>query len=87
MHQGSVDLKTGNVPLRLDGGYVVHFEGRNAQGAALVRFARSLQGPLLGFRDARELHDYIAHLPAHVSVIDRADVQEWLEMRMAETGA
>lgn len=85
MNQGSVDPKTGNVPLRLDGDYLVHFEGRRDDGTILVRIARSTTSPILGFSGAGELHEYVTSLPAHLRHPSGDEVAEWLDLRLAET--
>lgn len=85
MHQGSVDLETGNVPLRLDGGYCVHFEGREEDGRALIRLARGTSGPLRAFDHVDDLHLYIdAALPHMWERVSRDEVAEWLDLRLAE---
>ena len=84
MITGSVDPKTGNVPLRLDGGYLVHYEGQRGDGTLLVRLARSTTGPLMGFTGASELHQVIASLPAHLRTVSVQDVAEWVDARTAE---
>jgi hypothetical protein len=87
MNPGSVDPKTGNVPLRLDGDYAVHFEGRNADGSVLVRITRSTTSPVLGFSDAVDLHRYVSSLPAHLRHVTCEEVDEWLDIRAAEPAA
>lgn len=85
MIPGTVDPKTGNVPLRLAGGYVVHFEGHGEDGRVLARLARGTSGPLLSFDDVDDLYDYIdAALPSIWDRIPRASVAEWLDLRVAE---
>lgn len=87
MNPGSVDPKTGNVPLPLDGDYLVHFEGCREDGTVLVRIARSTTSPLLGFAGAGELHEYVTSLPAHLRPPSGDEVAEWLALRVAELPA
>ena len=44
MIPGTVDRATGNVPLRLSGGYLVHFEGREDDGRVRARLAAGSAG-------------------------------------------
>ena len=85
MIPGTIDRRTGNVPLRLDGGYAVHFEGRGEDGRALVRLGRSTLGPVRAFVDAAELHEHVrAALPAIYRPPSVDEVAEWLDLRRAE---
>lgn len=85
MIPGTVDRRTGNVPLRLEGGYDVHFHGRHESGRFLVRLARSTVGPIFSVSDAAELHDHLkAALPAAYAPPDGDDVAAWLDLRATE---
>lgn len=88
MIPGTVDPKTGNVPLRLPGGYLVHFEGREDDGRVRARLARGTSGPVRTFDDVDDLYDYIdAALPPIWDRVPRAVVTEWLDLRMSEASA
>lgn len=88
MIPGTVDPKTGNVPLHLPGGYLVHFEGRESDGRVHARLARGTSGPVRTFDDVDDLYDYIdAALPPIWDRIPRAVVTEWLHLRAAEASA
>ena len=85
MIPGTVDRRTRNVPLRLEGGYDVHFEGRGEDGCVLVRVARATRGPARAFVDAAALHDYLrAALPTLYAPPSVREVAEWLDLRVAE---
>ena len=85
MIPGTVDRRTRNVPLRLAGGYDVHFEGRDDDGRVLVRIARTTRGPARAFVGAADLHDYLrAALPTVYAPPSVCDVAEWLDLRLAE---
>ena len=87
MIPGTVDQRTGNVPLRLDGGYAVHFEGRTTAGRVLVRLARSTAGPVNSFGDAAEVLEHVcAALPTIYQPPSPGEVAQWLELRVAEHG-
>ena len=88
MIPGTVDRATGNVPLRLSGGYLVHFEGREDDGRVRARLARGISGPVRTFDDVEDLYDYIdAALPPIWERVPRAVVTEWLDLRMSEASA
>jgi hypothetical protein len=85
MIPGTVDRRTRNVPLRLEGGYDVHFEGRGEDGRVLVRLARATRGPVRAFVDAADLHAYLrAALPKVYTPPNVGEVDEWLDLRVAE---
>ncbi|RYC10549.1 hypothetical protein [Nocardioides zhouii] len=87
MIPGSVDPKTGNVPLHLGEDYWVHFEGRTEDGLVLVRMMRKPStGPLLGLDGARGLREYIDGIPACASDVSTAELEAWLDLRVAELG-
>lgn len=84
---GSVDPKGGNVPLHLGDDYVVHFEGCTDDGLVLVRMARKPStGPLLGLDGAQGLLEYVDGLPAPARDISTAEVEAWVDLRVAEHG-
>lgn len=85
MIPGTVDRRTGNVPLRLEGGYDVHFHGRDESGRLLVRLARSTVGPIFSVADAAELHEHLkAALPAAYAPPGSDHVAVWLDLRATE---
>lgn len=88
MIPGTVDPRTGNVPLHLDAGYTVHFEGRTTAGRVLVRLARRTTGPVNDFSNAVEVHEHVAAaLPTIYKPTSLEEVAQWLQLRVAEHGA
>lgn len=86
MNPGSVDRTTGNVPLHLGGGYLLHYEGRDGH-AFFVRLARSTTGPRLRFESATDLVAYVSVVAELVPAVSTEGIELWLITRTAEPSA
>ena len=87
MIPGTVHRATGNVPLRLSGGYLVHFEGREDDGRVRARLARGISWPVRTFDDVEDLYDYIdAALVVSGLRLDELDFPEGASVALVVRG-
>ena len=82
---GAVHIRTGNVPLQLGGGYLLHFEGRGEVDTFVARLGRFASvGPAVPFSSLSELIAYLEDMIELAPAVRTEGVDSWLETRLAE---